>query len=60
MQLLEKEIRVQKDILFKNTYELFKLREKEADLYGDIQSTMAASRNLQSHIGKLNQEFQRQ
>jgi len=58
--LLEKEIRIQKDILFKNTQELFKLREKEADLYGDIQSTMAASRNLQSHIGKLNQEFQRQ
>ena len=44
--MLEKEIRIQKDILFKNTQELFKLREKEADLYGDIQSTMAASRNL--------------
>lgn len=29
-------------------------------MYGEIQGTMAACRNLQSHINKLNQEFQRQ
>ena len=58
--VLEKEIRAQKDELFKCIQQLFKLRETEADLYGEIQGTMAACRNLQSHINKLNQEFQRQ
>lgn len=29
-------------------------------LYGEIQSGKAACRNLQSHINKLNQDFQRQ
>ena len=57
---LEIKIRVQKDTLFKYTQDLFKEREKEANLYGEIQGTMAACRNLQSHINKLNQEFQRQ
>ncbi|KAL4481667.1 hypothetical protein ABPG74_007756 [Tetrahymena malaccensis] len=57
---LEKEIRTQKENLFKHTQELFKHREREANLYGEIQGNMAACRNLQSHITKLNQEFQRQ
>ena len=33
---LEKEIRIQKEQLFKSTQELFKYREKEANLYGEI------------------------
>ena len=57
---LEREVRVQKEQLFKSTQDLFKLRENEANLYGEIQGNMAACRNLQSHINKLNQEFQRQ
>jgi hypothetical protein len=46
-----------KELLFKQTQDLFKLKEKEALLYGEIQGNMAACRNLQSHINKLNQEF---
>ncbi|EGR29742.1 hypothetical protein IMG5_149250 [Ichthyophthirius multifiliis] len=57
---LQREIKTQKDTLFKNSQELFKLREQEANSYGEIQGNMAACRNLQAHISKLNQEFQRQ
>jgi len=57
---LEREIRIRGDNLFKSTQGLFKLREEEANLYGEIQGNMAACRNLQAHIGKLAQEFQRQ
>ena len=39
---------------------LMKLREKEANLLSDIQGTMAALRNLQSQIIKLQQELSRQ
>lgn len=56
----ERKIRLLKESLFKATQELFKLREQEADLYSEIQGNMAACRNLQAHINKLNQEFQRQ
>lgn len=57
---LDREIRIKEDTLFKSTQSLFKLREEEANLYGEIQGNMAACRNLQAHIGKLSQEFQRQ
>jgi len=57
---LEREIRIKEDVLFKSTQSLFKLREEEANLYGEIQGNMAACRNLQAHINKLSQEFQRQ
>jgi len=57
---LEREIRIKEDTLFKSTQNLFKLREEEANLYGEIQGNMAACRNLQAHINKLSQEFQRQ
>ena len=56
----EGRINVQKEVLVKSTQELFKLKEAEVTLYGEIQGAMAACRNLQSHINKLNQEFQRQ
>jgi len=49
----DKDIRVKKDEYFKAQQKLFKLRENEANLYSDIQGTMAALRNLQSHINKL-------
>ena len=57
---VESNISLQKDILVRNTQDLTKLRENEASLYGEIQGIMAACRNLQSHINKLNQEFQKQ
>ena len=44
----------------KNTQNLFKLREEEANLYIEIQGIMATCRNLQAHINKLNQDFQKQ
>jgi coiled-coil domain-containing protein 39 len=47
---LLKKIEQEKDALLKSTEVLFKLRENEANLYGDIQGQMAACRNLQSHI----------
>ena len=56
----EKEIRQKKEEYFKAQQKLFKLRENEANLYSDIQGTMAALRNLQSHINKLHQELARQ
>ena len=57
---LEKEIKLQEKKQLKETAALFKLREKEAGLYSDIQEIMANSRNLQAHIVNLNQDFQKQ
>jgi chromosome segregation ATPase len=57
---VEKEIRTQKDLLFKESQELFKLREIQANLIGDISGTLSASRNLQTTINKLKQDAQRQ
>jgi hypothetical protein len=37
----------------KEQEKLFKLKEEEATLYSEIQGTMAACKNLQSHINKL-------
>lgn len=36
------------------------MKEDEVSLYGEIQGNIAACKNLQSHINKLNQEFQKQ
>lgn len=57
---VEGKINIQKEVLVKASAELFKLKDNEVSLYGDIQGNIAACRNLQSHINKLNQEFQRQ
>lgn len=57
---VEKEIRLQKETLFKESQKLFKLRHEQANLIGDISGTLSASRNLQANITKLKQERQRQ
>ena len=57
---VDKEIRLQKETLFKESQKLFKLRAEQANLIGDISGTLSASRNLQSSINKLKQEKQRQ
>ena len=57
---VEKEIREQKETLFKESQKLFKLRAEQANLIGDISGTLSASRNLQASINKLKQEKQRQ
>ena len=43
---VEKEIRYKKDILFKESQTLFRLRAEQANLIGDISGTLSASRNL--------------
>ena len=60
MEEVEKEIREQKETLFKESQKLFKLRAEQANLIGDISGTLSASRNLQASINKLKQEKQRQ
>ncbi len=60
MTEVEKEIRNKKDILFKESQTLFKLRAEQADLIGNISGTLSASRNLQANITKLKIEKQRQ
>lgn len=55
-----KEMAVQKDVLFKESQKLFKLRAEQANLIGDISGTLSASRNLQANINKLKTERQRQ
>ena len=42
----EKEIRNKKDILFKESQTLFRLRAEQANRIGDISGTLSASRNL--------------
>jgi chromosome segregation ATPase len=46
MNEVEKEIRDQKESLFKESQKLFKLRAEQANLIGDISGTLSASRNL--------------
>ena len=56
MNEVEKEIREQKETLFKESQKLFKLRAEQANLIGDISGTLSASRNLQASINKLTAE----
>ena len=60
MTEVEKEIRNKKDILFKESQTLFRLRAEQANLIGDISGTLSASRNLQATITKLKIDKQRQ
>ena len=54
---VEKEIRMQKDTMFKESQKLFKLRAEQANLIGDISGTLSASRNLQANIKKLKESL---
>lgn len=57
---MDAKIKERKKNTYKRQAELMKLRESEAHLYSEIQGTMAANRNLQSQITKLQQEISRQ
>ena len=57
---MDAKIKERKENTYKRQAELMKLRESEAHLYSEIQGTMAANRNLQSQITKLQQEISRQ
>lgn len=50
---VEKEIRQKKEQLFKTSQQLFKLREDQANLIGDISGTISATKNLDAKINKL-------
>ncbi len=50
---VEKEIRQKKELLFKTSQQLFKLREDQANLIGDISGTISATKNLDAKINKL-------
>ena len=50
---VEKEIRQKKEALFKTSQQLFKLREEQANLIGDISGTISATKNLDAKINKL-------
>lgn len=60
MTEVERELTGQKEILFKESQKLFKLRAEQAGLIGEISSTLSASRNLQANINKLKVEQDRQ
>lgn len=60
MTEVEQVIRNKKETLFKESQTLFKLRNEQANLIGDISGTLSASRNLQANITKLKIEQQRQ
>ena len=57
---MEKDIRQKKEQLFKTSQQLFKLREDQANLIGDISGTISATKNLDAKINKLRQDDQRQ
>ena len=57
---VEKDIHSQKATLFKETQQLFKSREQQANLIGQISGCLSASRNLQANINNLKQQAQRQ
>jgi chromosome segregation ATPase len=60
MSEVERELTQQKEVLFKESQKLFKLRAEQAGLIGEISSTLSASRNLQANINKLKVEQDRQ
>ena len=60
MNEVERELTGQKEVLFKESQKLFKLRAEQAGLIGEISSTLSASRNLQANINKLKVEQDRQ
>ena len=57
---VEKDIRLKKDELFKESQQLFEFREKQADLISKISGTLSATRNLNTTINKLNADKQKQ
>ena len=56
----EKAIRSLKEVQFKKSQELLKLREQQASLIGEISGALSAKRNLEAKLKKLQQEKERQ
>jgi len=56
----EKELRQLKEAMFKQSQELFSLRQKESNLIAEIAGAQAASKNLTAKINRLDQTSLRQ
>jgi len=56
----EANLQTLKDTMFRQSQQLFGLRQEEANLIAEISGAQAASRNLQSKIRQLDQESMRQ
>jgi len=60
LKSLEKDVKLAKDNLYKESQELARLRAGEADTLGEISGATSAIKNLQFQIGRLDTERQRQ
>ena len=60
MEETEKLMKSKKDLYFKKSQELLKLREKQANLIREISSTLSARKNIDSQIRMLAQKVERQ
>ena len=60
MKKNEANLQALKDTMFRQSQQLFGLRQEEANLIAEISGAQAASRNLQSKIRQLDQESMRQ
>mmetsp|Transcript_12260 Transcript_12260/g.17687 ORF Transcript_12260/g.17687 Transcript_12260/m.17687 type:complete len:149 (-) Transcript_12260:8-454(-) len=57
---VEKEMKLAKENLFKESQDLYKLRAEESTTLGEISGAQSAIKNLQFQISKLDAERQRQ
>merc|ERR1719453_1226836 len=57
---LEKDTKKVKEELFKETQDMYKLRNEEAGILGEISGTQSTIKNMQLQISKLDIERQRQ
>mmetsp|Transcript_71485 Transcript_71485/g.149443 ORF Transcript_71485/g.149443 Transcript_71485/m.149443 type:complete len:890 (+) Transcript_71485:208-2877(+) len=60
LKMVEKEMKVAKDNLYKESQELYRLRAEEANVLGEISGSQSAIKNLQFQISRLDAERQRQ
>lgn len=60
MKRVDKEISLQKELMFRKSQQLFALRQKEASLIADISGSKAASQNLRTKLKLLDQQALRQ
>mmetsp|Transcript_36800 Transcript_36800/g.104782 ORF Transcript_36800/g.104782 Transcript_36800/m.104782 type:complete len:898 (+) Transcript_36800:99-2792(+) len=60
LKSVEKEMKGAKEMLYKESQELYKLRAEEANTLGEISGAQSAIKNLQFQISRLDQERQRQ
>jgi chromosome segregation ATPase len=60
LKLIEKDIAALKEQMFKQSQELFRLRQAEANQIAEISGAQAATKNLRAKIHKLDQDSLRQ